>query len=236
MATIIAFRLRPGEIGVLDLAVETRLQIYRYVLIDHGDTPIPIHRTCIATNVQDHFAISPRSLSAQLLQTCHHVLLEAYAILYTENNFTLFLDNNVVKPRAIPLLVTSGNISGLHRITIGLDSISLLRGRLVDLLLWLPFLEVLGVDGNLLRTIDFYRPSEPDSNTAMQRCIDQSIGLFLSKFGGVDLSRGLLSQYSSLMIEYTFGVAVDLVLQATGEVVRGVPKVSLMVDQRNDRA
>lgn len=226
MAVIIGVRLRPGEPGLLDLAKVVRQQIYRHLLIDenkHG--AIPIFRITLDTCAAIRFAVTPRSLSAQLLKTCHQILNEAYFILYTENNFALYLNNNLARPKAIPVLLTSGNFCTLGRITISIQSARLLGDDLQDLLVSLPLLRTLSIDGNLLRTIDFYRALECAPDNAIQRCIDQSLGLLLSTFGGKESFRNFVSRHSRLALEYTFGVAVDLILPATVEVVKGVPQV-----------
>lgn len=111
----------------------------------------------------------------------------------------------------------------LQRITISVQSVRPLADDLRDLLLSFLSLQVLGIDGNLLRTIDFYRPSECESDTTMNRCIDQSIGLFLSAFGGKERFRKFVVRHPSLSVEYSFGVAVDVILPATGEVVKALP-------------
>jgi hypothetical protein len=231
MEVVIAFRRRPGETGFFDLTLENREQVYRHLIIDRKYDVIPIHLICPCTSQPDRLAISPRSLSAQLLRTCHQVLDEAYCILYTENNFVLYMDKNITRPRSIPLCVTSGNVSRLHRIAISIQSVSLLKDDLQDLLDSVPLLQVFGIDGNLLRTIDFHRPMECGSDTAIQRCLDQSIGLLLLAFGGKELFRRFLVQNSGLTVEYTFGLAVDLILPATGEMVKGLPQVSFIGDR-----
>jgi hypothetical protein len=231
MAIMMALRHKQGNIGYLDLTPETRLQIYRHSLIDQCHSAIPILRVIPCTSNPHRLAISPRSLSAQLLRTCHQVLHEAYPVLYIENDFTLYIDNNIVGPKAIPLTLTSGNFRTLQRIAMGIQPVRLLKADLQDILPSFPCLKILGIDGNLLRTIDFCRPLERESNTAMQRCIDQSIGLLLSAFGGMELGRKFIIQQTSLAVEYTFGIAVDLILPATGRVVKGIPHVGFMQQQ-----
>jgi hypothetical protein len=226
-----ALRHKQGNIGFLDLTPKTRLQICRCSLIHQCHSAIPILRLHLCTSSPYRLAISPRSLSAQLLRTCHQVLHEAYPVLYTENNFTLYIDNNVVSPKAIPLTLTSGSFRTVQRITIGIQPVRLFKADLQDILLSFPRLKILGIEGNLLRTIDFYRPLERESNIAMQRYIDQSIGLLLSAFAGMELGRKFVIRQRSLAVEYTFGIVVDLILPATGKVVKGIPHVSFTQQQ-----
>lgn len=230
MAVVLAYRLKPYKSGFFDLPYKTRLQIYRYSLIDHDHNTIPIFRTTVCASDGDHFALSPRSLCAQLLLVCHQLLDEASLILYTENNFTLYIDENVVRPRAIPVSITGGNISKLQRITISIHSVQLLRQDLSNLLSSLPSLQTLGIDGNLLRTIHLHRSLGNGLAIAMQRCIGQSLGLFLSAFAGKEHFHKFMDRRPGLVIEYTFGAAVDVILPATGEFVKGKPWVSFMVD------
>lgn len=211
MANEIALTPTADEQGLLDLAPDTRQQIYRYLLLDHRHNTIPVFLASNSTFNHDSFAISPRPLSAQLLRSCHQILNESYPILYIENKFMLYLDNNIASPRIIPLSLTKGNVCELQSVTISIQSVHLLEDDLQILLSALPFLRVFGIDGNLLRTIDFYRPLECGSETAMQRCVDQSVGLLLSAFGGKEVFRRFMIQNPHLTVEYTFGIAVDLI-------------------------
>lgn len=232
MAAILVFRIRPDEAGFLDLGPEIRQQVYRLLLVDRGQKVIPVLRYRACGSNRDNFTIWPYPLSAQLLRTCHQILNEAYYLLYTENNFALYMNNNMAHSKKIPLSITSGNIKMLQRITISIQSVQLLREDLYHFLLSFPFLQVLGVDGNLLRTIEFYRPLVCDPNTALQRCTDQSFGLLLSAFGGKEAFRKFVIRYPSLSVEYNFGIAVDLILPATGEVAKGMPQVGLLECQQ----
>ncbi len=225
MANEIAFMPRPGEHGLLAFSPEIRQQIYRYLLVDRQHSTIPVFLTHHSKFERNHFAISRRPLSAQLLRISHQILDESYPVLYMENKFTFYLDNNIARPRTIPVLITSGNIRGLQSLTINMASVQLLANDLHILLSALPLLQILGIDGNLLRTIDFYKPLECGATPAIQRCVDRSLGLLLSAFGGKALFRRFMLQNPSLVVEYTFGIAVDLILPATGEVVRGEPRV-----------
>jgi hypothetical protein len=83
---------------------------------------------------------------AQLLRTCHQVLHEAYPVLYTENNFILYIDNNVVSPKAIPLTLTSGSFRTLQRITKGIQLVRLFTADLQDILLSFPRLKIPGIE------------------------------------------------------------------------------------------
>jgi hypothetical protein len=148
-----------------------------------------------------------------------------------DNNFTLYMDNNIASPRKIRLSLTSGNLRTLQSITISIQTAPALKNDLQDLLSFFPSLQVFGIDGNLLRTIDFYRPLDCESETAIQRCVDQSFGLLLSAFGGKEHFREFMIRNPSLTLEYTFGVAVDLILPATGKLVKGEPQVSFSEDE-----
>ncbi|ERF70937.1 hypothetical protein EPUS_06722 [Endocarpon pusillum Z07020] len=123
----------------------------------------------------------------------------------------------------IPLSLVRGNINMLQRITIGIQSIQLLREDLY-LLYSFQVLQVLWIDGNLLRTIGFYRPLVYGPDVALQRCTDQSLGLLLSAFGGKEAFRKFMVQFPSLSVEYNFGIALDVIPPATGKVVKGVPQ------------
>ncbi len=232
MATILAFRLRPGEAGFLDLEPEVRRQVYRLLLVDRGQRAIPVLRNQTCASNRHDFTIWRYPLTAQLLRTCHQILNEAYYFLYTENSFVLYINNNMASSKKIPLSLINGNINMLQRMTISIKSIRLLREDLHHLLISFPFLQILGVDGNLLRTIDIYRPLVFGPTTALQRCTDQSLGLLLSVFGGKEAFRKFMIRYPSLSVEYSFGVAVDLILPATGEVTKGVPQVSASEGKR----
>jgi hypothetical protein len=231
MPSILGLRPEAGKTGFLNLEPENRDQIYRYLLLDRGDNAIPILSSSRSNSTRHQFAISMRSLSAQLLRACHQILVEAYPILYHENKFTIYFDNNTAGRRAIPFSIMDGKICELRSITISIQTIRSLNHNLEGLLLSLPFLQVLCINGNLLRTIDFYRHLDCKSHTAMERCISQSIGLIFSAFGGKELFTSFINRHPSLRIEYTFGVAVDLILPATGELVKGVPHVSTMREE-----
>ena len=227
MATTLAFRLRPSEAGFLDLGPEIRHEVYRLLLVDCSRKVIPVLRNRVGTCDRDEFTIPPHPLTAQLLRTCHQILDEAYYLLYTENNFALYI-NNMANSKNIPLSLISGNINMLQRITIGIQSVQLFREDLYLLLYSFRVLQVLAIDGNLLRTIEFYRPLVYGPDVALQRCTDQSLGLLLSAFGGKEAFRKFMVQFPSLSVEYNFGIAVDLILPAAGEVVKGVLQVGAL--------
>ncbi|KAF7512733.1 hypothetical protein GJ744_000300 [Endocarpon pusillum] len=145
--------------------------------------------------------------------------------------------NKMTNSKNIPLSLVSGNINMLQRITIGIQSIQLLREDLYLLLYSFRALKVLGIDGNLLRTIEFSRPLEYGPDVALQRCTDQSLGLLLAAFGGKEAFRRFMVHFPSLSVEYNFGIAVDVILPATGEVVKGVPQwhTANMREEMNQR-
>jgi hypothetical protein len=47
----------------------------------------------------------------------------------------------------------------------------------------------------------------------------------------MELGREFIIRQTSLAVEYTFGIAVDLILPASGKVVKGIPHVSFMQQQ-----
>jgi hypothetical protein len=228
MTLIVHHRPKTYFFPFLSLSPEVRQRIFTYLLTNHGHETIQVLRLHRGGQVKRYFAIQPRSLSAQVLRTCSQIFREAHPILYSENTFTLVTSFENTKVHSIPITLTRGNFCTMRRISISIQSARLLQkhGDLQHFISVFPLLETLAIDGNLLRTIHMYWADEYGVYLALQRCVDQSLGLLLAVFGGIAGFRKFLAQNPRLEMQYTFGTAIDLILPSSGLCVKDEPFVS----------
>lgn len=218
MADIESSKITATKLGFFDLKPEDRKRIYQFSLVSHDVSPIMVLETGIHAPGQDLLAISPCSLSAQLLRTCHQVLKEAQPILYKENSFTLHLRNHVPIPREIAIKITSGNLRTLRRVVISIDALPTLGHALHQFVNCFPSLEALRIQGKMVTMSELQRNVRAQ-DTVAQKCRRESVVQLIIAFGGLPVFRGFLIQHSNLELEYRMGIGANITTAAPGAVV-----------------